>query len=119
MRLLEGAAGVPPASSLWRTPTPYILLVIGLMMFLIALVLFVLLCARNSRRSRRGGSDDEDSLDNPPDQIGPAVKLLAETSDMLKKSVEKSSRLVIPAAVIRHSNELIEIIKRIRNIQQP
>jgi hypothetical protein len=70
-------------------------------------------------RSSAGGSDDDDSLDNPPDQIGPAVKLLAETSDMLKKSVEKSSRLVISAAVIRHSNELIELIRRIRNIQQP
>lgn len=70
-------------------------------------------------RSSAGGSDDEDSLDHPPEQIGPAVKLLAETSDMLKKSVEKSSRLVISAAVIRHSNELIELIRRIRNIQQP
>jgi hypothetical protein len=70
-------------------------------------------------RGSAGGTDDEDSLDNPPDQIGPAVKLLAETSGMLKTSVEKSSRLVISAAVIRHSNELIELIRRIRNIQQP
>lgn len=70
-------------------------------------------------RGSAGGTDDDDSLDHPPDQIGAAVQLLAETSDMLKTSVEKSSRLVIPAAVIRRSNELIELIRRIRTIQQP
>ena len=58
-------------------------------------------------------------LENPPDRLADAVARLAEISDTLNKSVQKTSRLVISAAVIKHSNELIELIKRIRSIQQP
>ncbi|MDT7780882.1 MAG: hypothetical protein QOC99_3394 [Acidobacteriota bacterium] len=70
-------------------------------------------------RGSTGGSDDDASLQDPPGKIEEAVKRLAELSDALKKSVEKTSRLVISAAVIEHSNELIELIRHIRNIQQP
>jgi hypothetical protein len=70
-------------------------------------------------RGSTGGSDDDASLQDPPGKIEGAVKRLAELSDALKKSVEKTSRLVISAAVIEHSNELIELIRHIRNIQQP
>ena len=70
-------------------------------------------------RSGAGGSDDDEVLENPPDRLADAVARLAEISDTLNKSVQKTSRLVISAAVIKHSNELIELIKRIRSIQQP
>ena len=70
-------------------------------------------------RGGAGGSDDEGGLENPPDRLADAVSRLAEISDTLNKSVQKTSRLVISAAVIKHSNELIELIKRIRSIQQP
>ena len=67
-------------------------------------------------RSGAGASDDVE-LEDPPGQLDAAVKRLADASDLLNKSVQKTSRLVISAAVIQHSNELIELIKRIRSIQ--
>ena len=70
-------------------------------------------------RGGAGGSDDDEPLDNPPQQLEKAVAKLAELSDQLNKSVQKTSRLVISAAVINSSNELIELIKHIRSIPHP
>ena len=73
-------------------------------------------------RKNRGGagaSDDDEPLDNPPQAMDKAVARLAELSDQLNKSVQKTSRLVISAAVINSSNELIELIKHIRSIPHP
>ncbi|HEV7890851.1 MAG TPA: hypothetical protein VGP08_09440 [Pyrinomonadaceae bacterium] len=70
-------------------------------------------------RGSTGGSDDEAPLDNPPQQMDKALARLAEVSGQLDKSVQKTSRLVISAAVINSSNELIELIKHIRSIQRP
>jgi type I site-specific restriction endonuclease len=69
-------------------------------------------------RGSAGGSDDE-GLQDPPVKIESAVTRLAEISGALKKSVEKSSRLVISASVIKNSNEMIELIRHIRNIKRP
>ena len=70
-------------------------------------------------RGGAGGSDDEMALENPPQQLEKALARLAEVSDQLNKSVQKTSRLVISAAVINSSNELIELIKHIRSIPRP
>jgi hypothetical protein len=70
-------------------------------------------------RGGAGGSDDDEPLDDPPQQLEKAVAKLAELSDQLNKSVQKTSRLVISAAVINSSNELIELIKHIRSIPHP
>lgn len=70
-------------------------------------------------RGSTGGSDDEAPLDNPPEQLEKALARLADVSSQLNKSVQKTSRLVISAAVINSSNELIELIKHIRGIQRP
>lgn len=70
-------------------------------------------------RGSTGGSDDDAPLDNPPQQLEKALARLAEVSGQLNKSVQKTSRLVISAAVINSSNELIELIKHIRSIQRP
>jgi hypothetical protein len=70
-------------------------------------------------RGGAGGSDDEAPLDNPPQQLEKALARLAELSEQLHKSVQKTSRLVISAAVINSSNELIELIKHIRSIPHP
>jgi HPt (histidine-containing phosphotransfer) domain-containing protein len=69
-------------------------------------------------RGSAGASEDV-ALEDPPSQLEDAVKRLADASDLLNKSVQKTSRLVISAAVIDRSNELIGLIKRIRNIQHP
>lgn len=66
-----------------------------------------------------GGSDDDELIQDPPGRIEGAVSRLSELSGALKKSVLKTSRLVISAAVIERSNELIELIKHIRSIRQP
>lgn len=70
-------------------------------------------------RGSAGGSDDDSPLEDPPRQLEKAVARLAEISGQLNKSVQKTSRLVISAAVINSSNELIELIKHIRSIPRP
>jgi hypothetical protein len=70
-------------------------------------------------RGGAGGSDDDQPLENPPQQLDKAVSRLASLADKLNKSVRKTSRLVISAAVIDSSNELIELIKHIRSIPRP
>ncbi len=70
-------------------------------------------------RGGAGGSDDEEELNDPPGKVEAAVSRLAELSGALKKSVEKTSRLVISAGVIKNSNEVIELVRHIRTIKQP
>ena len=65
-------------------------------------------------RSRVGGSDDKTPLEDPPGTLEKAIPRLALVADELQKGVEKTSRHVISAAVIERSNELIELIKLIR-----
>lgn len=70
-------------------------------------------------RSNAGASDDEEGLEDPPSRVEDVVKRLAEVSDTLKKNVQKTSRLVISAAVIKNSNELIGLIRRIKSLPRP
>ncbi|HEX3560209.1 MAG TPA: hypothetical protein VHU19_13470 [Pyrinomonadaceae bacterium] len=67
-------------------------------------------------RSSAGASDDEEELEKPPAGMEEVVKRLAEVSGVLNKNVQKTSRLVISAAVIKNSNELIELIRRIKSL---
>jgi hypothetical protein len=70
-------------------------------------------------RSSAGGSDKMEGSEDPPGKIAAAVARLAELSGASKKSVAKTSRLVISAAVIKNSNEMIGLIRHIRSIKQP
>ncbi|MDQ3803532.1 MAG: hypothetical protein M3416_06840 [Acidobacteriota bacterium] len=70
-------------------------------------------------RSGAGGSDDDEQLKDPPAQLDQAVARLAEVSEKLGESVRKTSRLVVSAAVIEGSNELIELIRHIRTFVKP
>jgi hypothetical protein len=70
-------------------------------------------------RSNAGASDDSEEIEDPPSQIAAAVKRLAEVSDALNKDVQKTSRLVISAAVIKNSNELIGLIRHIKSFPHP
>jgi hypothetical protein len=69
-------------------------------------------------RGTAGASEDVE-LDDPPGKLEDAVKRLADASELLNKSVQKTSRMVISAGVIDRSNELIGLIKRIRNFSHP
>jgi len=70
-------------------------------------------------RGSAGGSDKVEVTEDPPTRIGAAVERLAELSGLLKKSVAKTSRLVISAAVIKNSSDVIDLIRHIRSIKQP
>ncbi|HEX8140255.1 MAG TPA: hypothetical protein VF544_22010 [Pyrinomonadaceae bacterium] len=67
-------------------------------------------------RSEAGGSDDDEPLEDAPREMNAAIKRIAELSDELRKGVEKTPRLVVSAAVIEHSNELLELIKFVRTL---
>jgi len=66
-------------------------------------------------RSEAGGSEDDATLENPPNEMTGALSRLAETSDKLKKGVENTPRQVISASVIEHANELLELIRFVRS----
>ena len=66
-----------------------------------------------------GGSDDDTELKDPPRDLAIALKRLVELSEDLHKTVEKTTRHVISAAVIERSNEVIELIRHIRTITHP
>lgn len=70
-------------------------------------------------RGGAGGSDANEELQDPPGEVGGALSKIAGLAGDLKKSVLKTSRLVISAAVIERSNELIELIRHIRKLKQP
>lgn len=70
-------------------------------------------------RSNAGASDDPEDAQDSPGHIEEAVKQLAEISDTLKKNLEKTSRFVISASVIKNSNELIGLIRRIKTLPHP
>lgn len=70
-------------------------------------------------RGNAGGSDDEAQLENPPAALGEAVARLAEVTVKLNESARKTTRLVVSGTVIRHSNELIELVRHIRAFVKP
>lgn len=65
-------------------------------------------------RGGAGGSDDDEPLQNVPQEAGAALGMLVEAAEDLQKRVQKTSRLVTSAAVVRRSNEVIELSKYIR-----
>lgn len=66
-------------------------------------------------RSRSGGDDDDEPLKKVPTALEAAIERLAETSEALRKGVEKTPRQVISASVIEQANELLEIIRFVRD----
>lgn len=70
-------------------------------------------------RSNAGGSDTEQLLETPPDRLDAAVEKLSELSGQLKDGVKKTSRLVVSAKVIQRSNEVIQVVKIIKNFLRP
>lgn len=70
-------------------------------------------------RGNSGGSDPEKQLDSPPQQLDAALTRLSEVSEQLNEGVKKTSRMVVSVAVIERSNELLQIIKIIRNFVRP
>lgn len=70
-------------------------------------------------RGKAGGSDTEQALERPPERLDAAVERLSELSGQLKDGVKKTSRMVVSAKVIQRSNELIQVVKIIKNFLRP
>ncbi len=65
-------------------------------------------------RSAAGGSSGDTDENNSPRNLTAALSRLAETSDSLKTGVEKTPRMVVSAAVIERSNELLQLLRYLR-----
>jgi len=67
-------------------------------------------------RSEAGGSDEDDLLDNPPNELQLTLSRLAQMTESLRKIVEKTPRQVISATVIQQANTVLQLVKIARNL---
>jgi hypothetical protein len=67
-------------------------------------------------RSRAGGEETKDELKETPQHVEAALERLARLSTELQKKVESTPRQVVSTAVIKRSNEIVELVKYIRTL---
>jgi len=67
-------------------------------------------------RSEAGGSDEDESLDNPPNELQLALSRLAQVTEGLRKVVEKTPRQVMSATVIQQANVVLQLVRITRNL---
>lgn len=67
-------------------------------------------------RDEAGGSDEEDVIKNPPSKLDSALSRLADIAESLFKTVEKTPRQVISAAVIEKANALLQLARVTKNL---
>jgi hypothetical protein len=67
-------------------------------------------------RTDAGGSDEDDSITDPPGQLDAALSRLADVSASLYKTVEKTPRQVISATVIVQANVVLQLTKIARRL---
>ncbi len=68
---------------------------------------------RRIRSAAGGSSGDKDEVLAPPD-LSAALARLTETAEVLHTGVEKTPRMVVSAAVIERTNELLQLIRYLR-----
>ncbi len=68
---------------------------------------------RRIRNAAGGSNGDADENDAPRD-LSAALLRLTEASDALKTGVEKTPRMVVSAAVIERTNELLPLLRYLR-----
>lgn len=67
-------------------------------------------------RSEAGGSDEDSTLDNPPNELQPALSRLAQVTESMRKVVEKTPRQVISTTVIEQANVVLQLVRIARNL---
>lgn len=67
-------------------------------------------------RSQAGGSDDDTMIEEIPRDIEVALKFLADASEQLNVSVEKTSRLVVSVEVIKLASIVVDTSHYIRTL---
>ena len=68
--------------------------------------------------SDAGGSNTDEAETNIPTQLEAAVNRIAELSEEIRKTVEKTPRQVVAAGVIEDTNKLLDIIRRVRELNR-
>ncbi len=68
-----------------------------------------------SVRKQAGGSDDGGDTGKLPTELDLALTRLAELTESLWKRVEKTPRQVVSASVIEQANQVLDLIKFIRD----
>jgi len=66
-------------------------------------------------RDEAGGCDEELQVDDPPGKLETAVSRLADVASSLYKSIEKTPRQVVSAAVIEEANVLLKLARLTKN----
>ena len=66
-------------------------------------------------RTEAGGSTESTTVDDPPHELEATLVRIAELSECLRKTVEKTPRQVVSASVIEQANVILELIKLARN----
>ncbi len=67
-------------------------------------------------RNEAGGSDGEETIKDTPKALEPALDMLADYSQNLRKGVEKTPRQVISASVIEQANDLLQVIHVVKTL---
>ena len=67
-------------------------------------------------RNNAGGEENNEELKTPPQQVEAALERLAEVSAELQKKVESTPRQVVSTAVIKRTNEVVELVRYIRTL---
>jgi hypothetical protein len=70
-------------------------------------------------REEVGGSNGDGIPDKVPTDVQSALERIDCVADTLKARMEKTPRMVVSAAVIDTANELLDLIKIVRNFGQP
>ena len=66
-------------------------------------------------RTEAGGSTESTTVEDQPQELEATLVRIAELSECLRKTVEKTPRQVVSASVIDQANVILELIKLARN----
>ena len=67
-------------------------------------------------RSEAGGSDAPAEVKDPPSELNDALERLSKSSEQLRERVENTPRQVISASIIDCANEVVELVRQIRQM---
>ena len=66
-------------------------------------------------RTEAGGSTESTTVDDPPRELEATLVRIAELSEVLRRTVEKTPRQVVSASVIEQANVILELVKIARS----
>ena len=66
-------------------------------------------------RTEAGGSTESTTVDDAPRDLETTLVRIAELSEELRKTVEKTPRQVVSASVIEQANVILELVKMARS----